>query len=163
QVEFALVDAAGYVGGENEQEVDGLGTHRRAEPGPKQAGGEGRDDGGRSHASHPSRFAATISLRAAPGKPQPSTSRPTIARPSASARSLPKAVARGRYFIPQSGAATRRSGAMYFSPARSRAATISALSTAPSPRLSTPRRIVLAESSRSTPRSSWGWAASSET
>src|SRR4051794_3945168 len=43
----------------------------------------------------------------------PVNSRRTIAAPSASARSLPDAIARGRYFMPQSGAATRRSGAMW--------------------------------------------------
>ena len=46
-----------------------------------------------------------------PAQP-PVSSRRTIAAPSASARNLPKATARGRYFMPQSGAATRRSGAM---------------------------------------------------
>ena len=43
--------------------------------------------------------------------PHPS-SRRTFAAPSASACNLPKAVARGRYFIPQSGAATSRSAGM---------------------------------------------------
>ena len=46
------------------------------------------------------------------GQRAPVSSWRTIAAPSASARSLPKAVARGRYFMPQSGAATRRSAAM---------------------------------------------------
>ena len=58
----------------------------------------------------------------------PVSSRRTIAAPSASAFSLAKARARGRYFMPQSGAGISRSAAICRRPARMRPATSSAVS-----------------------------------
>src|SRR5204863_4271072 len=70
--------------------------------------GAREDDDGRSH--------------------EPVSSRRTIAAPSASALSLAKAVSRGIYFMPQSGAGMSRSGGMCSSARRMRAATISGVS-----------------------------------
>src|SRR5262249_4160544 len=53
------------------------------------------------------------------------------------ASSLPKAAARGRYFMPQSGASTSRSGGTCSSAARMRPSTVSTLSTSDVPRSST--------------------------
>src|SRR6185295_18102948 len=79
-----------------------------------------------------------------------------------SMQSLLKAVCRGRYFMPQSGARISRSGATRASPARIRAVTCSIVSTAGSARSITPRMMVLPDSSLSTARSSLGCAASIE-
>ena len=62
--------------------------------------------------------------------PYPATSRRTMAAPSTIALSLPNAVSRVRYFMPQSGAATRRSAGTTASASRSRAATVSGRSMA---------------------------------
>src|SRR5688500_1375060 len=90
------------------------------------------------------------------------SSRRTRAAPWASDCSLAKATARGRYFMPQSGATTSRSAGTCFSPARMRSATACALSTASLPRSITPSMTLLPPSSRSTARSSRGCAASIE-
>src|ERR1043165_1387638 len=86
----------------------------------------------------------------------------TIAAPSASAFSFPNATSRARYFIPQSGAGIRRSGATCFRPARMRSATCSGRSTIWSPRLITPSMIFFDDRSFSTPRSMLGCADSIE-
>src|SRR5690606_28587957 len=73
---------------------------------------------------------------------QLSSARSTRAAP-ASARSLPYADSRGRYFMPQSGARTSRSGAWWAKARRALAATVSTLSTSGVDRSSTPSTIVL--------------------
>ena len=78
------------------------------------------------------------------------------------ARILPSADARGRYFIPQSGAITSRCAGRYGYARRTLAATTSALSTWGVDRSSTPRMIVLSDRSASTPRSSPDCAVSIE-
>src|SRR5262249_47449536 len=70
--------------------------------------------------------------------------------PATSAASLPKATSRGRYFIPQSGAATSRAAGTRASAARNRPATCSAVSIRESARSITPSTIVLFESSSRT-------------
>ena len=77
--------------------------------------------------------------------------------------SFPNAVSRVRYFIPQSGAGMSRFGGdMYFKASRMRSATCSGVSTAASLRSMTPSMMVLPARSDSTPRSSFGCAASIE-
>ena len=86
----------------------------------------------------------------------------TIAAPSASAFILPKATARGRYSMPQSGATTSRSAGTCLSAARMRPATICGVSIVISDRSITPRMMVFDGNSLSTLRSSFGCAASTE-
>ena len=79
------------------------------------------------------------------------------------ARILPSADARGRYFIPQSGAITSWRAGGTGTPAARGAATASAVSTSRRrERSSTPRMIVLSARSASTPRSRPDWAVSIE-
>jgi hypothetical protein len=64
QVEFLLVDAARYVGGEHQQQIDGFGPGAgRAGNGADQAGQGRGNDGSRSHATHLSRFPRSICAR----------------------------------------------------------------------------------------------------
>src|SRR5208282_309102 len=79
-----------------------------------------------------------------------------------SAVSLPKATSRGRYFMPQSGASTWRSGGTYGSARRTRASTVSGDSTVRSFRSSTPKMMVLPSSAVSTEQSRPDWAVSME-
>src|SRR3546814_3635306 len=72
------------------------------------------------------------------GLVHPTTSVRTISAPATMAFSFPNAIARGRYFMPQSGATIRRSASMCFSAPRMRSATVSGASTAGSPRSRTP-------------------------
>jgi hypothetical protein len=69
------------------------------------------------------------------------TSRRTLTAASHMAFSFPKAVLRGMYFMPQSGAGIRRSADTYLRPLRMRSATVSTLSIAGLPRSSTPSMI----------------------
>ncbi len=92
---------------------------------------------------------------------EPSSSR-TSRAPATIASSLRNARPRGRYFIPQSGATTSRSGGTISSALRIRPATTSAVSTSADPRSSTPRTIDLSPTSRRAAGSSPGWAASRE-
>src|SRR4051812_32027159 len=87
----------------------------------------------------------------------------TMCAPCTIARSLPSAMSRGRYFMPQSGATTRRSAGTTFSAALIRPAIASADSTFMSPRSSTPSITVLFFNSLMIETSSRGWAASMDT
>jgi len=93
--------------------------------------------------------------------PYPSSSRNTAAA-CAMARILPAADARGRYFIPQSGAITSWRAGRYGYARRTRSATTSAVSTDGVERSSAPRMIVLSARSARTPRSRPDWAVSIE-
>jgi hypothetical protein len=75
---------------------------------------------------------------------------------------LPNATARGRYFMPQSGATTSRSGGTCGSAALIRPATMSGVSIVPSARSITPRMMVFEGRFLKTARSSFGCAASIE-
>ena len=86
----------------------------------------------------------------------------TIAAPATIALSLPNATARGRYFMPQSGAAIELLGRAVLRPARRRSATISGVSISCVPRSITPRITFLPLRSFSTPRSILGCALSIE-
>jgi hypothetical protein len=69
----------------------------------------------------------------------------TILAPSTIAHIFSKAMSRGRYFRPQSGATMRRSAGTCGSARRMRAATVSGVSTLMSERSSTPRMMILPE------------------
>src|SRR5688572_29522511 len=88
------------------------------------------------------------------------SSRRTCAAPCASDFSFEKATSRLRYFMPQSGATTRRSAGTCFRPARMRLATSSGVSTASFERSITPSITVFRESSLRIERSRRGCAAS---
>jgi len=85
-------------------------------------------------------------LRDAGGRPvghaRPRSS-DTRRAPATIASSFANARSRGRYFMPQSGPTTSRSGRSTVSAARIRSATVSALSTSSEPRSRTPSTIVL--------------------
>src|SRR5688572_4550833 len=91
------------------------------------------------------------------------SSRRTRAAPSARDFSLAKAISRLRYFMPQSGATTRRSAATCGRARRIRCATSSGVSTASVERSMTPSITVFPESSLRIERSMRGCAASMET
>ena len=82
--------------------------------------------------------------------------------PATIASSLRNASSRGRYFMPQSGATTSRSGGTTSSARRIRSATTSGVSASGEPRSSTPRTIVLSGSVAQHLGSRSGCAASSE-
>ena len=85
-----------------------------------------------------------------------------MAAPSAMAFILPKATARGRYFMPQSGATMIRSAATWGKARRMRSATVWGVSIAISDRSITPRMMSLEGSFSRIARSSFGCAACPE-
>ena len=87
----------------------------------------------------------------------------TILAPSTIAHIFSKAMSRGRYFRPQSGATMMRSAGTCGSARRMRAATVSGVSTLMSERSSTPRMMVLPGSFSSTEQSRLDCAVSIET
>src|SRR5438132_1883199 len=93
---------------------------------------------------------------------RPSSARMSFA-PSTIAFIFPNAASRGKYFIPQSGATTTRSGATKGRARRMRAATFSGVSTVTSFKSITPRMIVLAGRDSSTEQSRLDCAVSIET
>src|SRR4029453_9285142 len=107
-------------------------------------------------------WSAVSAQGAGRGRPPTVSSARTIRAPAASASSLAMARSRGRYFIPQSGAGTRRSGGTCASAVLIRPATVSGVSTLASPRSMTPRTIVFVGSARRIAQSRRGWAASIE-
>ena len=75
---------------------------------------------------------------------------------------FPNADTRGKYFIPQSGASTSRSGLMNGNARRIRAATTTGVSTSSVDKSSTPRIMLFPGSPASTAQSSEHWAVSIE-
>jgi signal transduction histidine kinase len=139
------------------------GRLRRAYREAHRARGAARSDTISSRSSNEldgKRLRPPLRTSAAAGRPQRA---PVASRaPATIADSLACASARGRCFMPQSGATTSREAGRCFSAASIRLATVSEDSATGEPRSSTPRTMVLDGSAARTAGSRPGWAASME-